>query len=914
MAKISIIVPVYNDCVYIKRCLDSLINQTYRDLEIIVVDDGSTDNTPQVLEEYAQKDNRIKVITQTNAKLGAARNTGMNVATGEYISFVDSDDWVDDNYYEMLHTAITKNNSDVVVSSSIREKSSTKFTYCLKYDEEKTYTNTDDIIRVLKMPPYWFVWGRVYKRELVNDLRFEEGVFFEDAPYTIRVINKIKKLTVVPDVKYHYFSNPNSILKSKNYIAKNLDKINSMYNTIRYIDENNIKFEEIIIYKDRHLLYTTKYYIDKKEIYLFGIKVYTKYEEFNNKKVFVIFNTSCFGDVLVCNTLCQNIKMAYPDSKVVFVVDKPFYDVAKCQKDVDDVIVYDKKGIHKGLGGIIKFAKDFPYKKPFATFNTYGNARNNVIAKLIGAQYPIIGKRVRGRNITMQEAHTALFKQFTNKNLQNFPIKCYADENLPEHLKELMPRWNRYIALCVLTKNPPKDMPFMTAVELINKINYFGYKAVIVGTGDNTVQYAQELENVGCKFINLVNKTSIPELGSVLKKCEALISVDTGTMHYGYALGVPTTAVFYEKITLPQWAPNPNIYNTVLIRENQTAENIFDKTQKLIKGTLSQAKKEIAVCFGCDNNYVQHMGATISSILKSKKEGEFIKFYVIDGGISAVNKHKLSYFEQKYTCKIIYIKPDLEKLRNCNTFKGDYISLATYYRLLIPELIPDEDRVLYLDCDIVVRKPLSDIFNKEFENNLVLGVVDVSLKEHSERLNVKKYVNGGVLLLNCKKMREENSVEKIIDWINNNQEKIECHDQDVINAVFNGRIEYIENIYNAQVKKLHDTIFSGIKDPAIIHFISPKKPWVHWKPLNSTPWAREYFKALEDTPWDNFIKQYKKKAMWMLPLRLFYPYGITRKVLRWIFSITNSPDRKHKILRILGVTFKFKKNRVINEQ
>ncbi len=912
MAKISVIIPVYNDSVYVQRCLDKLINQTFSDLEIIVVDDGSTDNTPQVLEDYAKKDNRIKVIHQTNAKLGAARNTGMNIATGDYISFIDSDDWVDENYYEAMYNAISEENSDMAVSSSIREKASGKFTYCLRYDEKKTYTDKDEIIKVLQMPPYWFVWGRLYKKDLIKDLRFEEGVFFEDAPYTIKVIDRINSITVVPDVKYHYFSNPNSILKSKNSIAKDMDKVNSMLNTINYIKEHNLNLKEITIYKDRHLLYTTKYYGNRKEFYLFGIKIYTKYEEFDNSKVFVIFNTACFGDVLVCNTLCQNIKMAYPNSKVVFVVDKPFYDAAKCQKDVDDVIVYDKKGIHKGFRGIRKFIKEFPYKKPFASFNTYGNARNTTIANGIGSKYVVVGKR--NRNIPMQEAHTLLFKEFTNKNLQNFPIKCFADENLPEHIKELMPQGNKYIALCVLTKNPPKDMPFLTAVDLIDKINKSGYKPVLVGTGDKTVKYANELENTGCKFINLVNKTTIPELGSVLKNCTALISVDTGTMHYGYALGVPTTAVFYETITLNNWTPNPNIYNTVLVKSNQTAENIFDKTQKLIDGTLVQDRKNIAICFGCDNNYVQHMGATMSSILKHKQDDEFIKFYVLDGGISVPNKEKLSYFEKKYLCSITYVQPNMEELKNCCTYKGDYISLATYYRLLIPELIPNEDRILYLDCDIIVRKSLSDLYNRDFGNNMVYGVVDCSVKEHSVRLGVSKYINAGVLLLNCKKMREENSVQTIIDWIGNNQDKIECHDQDVINAVFDGRIEYVEDIYNAQVKKLHDTIFSKIKDPAILHFISPKKPWVHWKPLNSTPWAVEYFKALKGTPWADFVKKYMKKALWMLPLRLFYPYGITRKIVRWIFSLTNTPDRQYKLLRILGITFKFKKHRVVNEK
>ncbi len=914
MAKISVIIPVYNDSVYIQRCLDKLINQTFSDLEIIVVDDGSTDNTPQVLEDYANKDNRIKVITQANAKLGAARNTGMDVATGDYISFIDSDDWVDENYFEAMYKASCDTGVDMSVSSAVRIKPNGRFRYYLSYDSVQVYDNTDDIIKTLRIPDLWEVWGKLYKRELLQDIRFEEGIFYEDSRFTIKLLSRIKNIAAVPDVKYYYFSNANSIMRSKHSIAKNMDKISAMIDVLNFVKEHNLNTKEITIYKARHLFHTVKYYDNRREFYLFGIKVFTKYQDFDSILTFVIFNTACFGDVILCNSLCQNIKMAYPNSRVVFVVDKPFYEVAKCQKDVDEVIIYDKKGIHKGFRGIRKFIKEFPYKKPLASFNTYGNARNTVIAKGIGSKYVVIGKRVKGKNITMQEAHTNLFKPFTNKKLRNFPVKCYAQENIPEHLAELMPKEHKYIALCLITRNSPKDMPFLTAIELINKINSAGYKPVLVGTGDKTVKFAEELENTGCHFINLVNKTTIPELGSVLKNCKALISCDTGTMHYGYALGVPTTAVFYETITLKQWTPNPNLYNTVLIKSNQTAENIFDKTEKLMNGTLVQDRKNITICFGCDNNYVQHMGATMSSILQSKNEDEFIKFYVLDGGISVPNKEKLSYFEKKYLCSITYVKPNMEELKNCCTFKGDYISLATYYRLLIPEIIPNEDRILYLDCDIIVRKSLSDLYNRDFGNNMVLGVVDCSLKEHSARLGVSKYINAGVLLLNCKKMREEKSVQTIIDWIENNQDKIECHDQDVINAVFDGRIEYVEDIYNAQVKKLHDTIFSGIKDPAILHFISPKKPWIHWKPLNSTYWAREYFKALEDTPWDDFVTEYKRKALWMLPLRFFYPYGIARKVVRWVFSLTNTPDRKYKLLTILGITFKFKKHRVINEQ
>ena len=102
----------------------------------------------------------------------------------------------------------------------------------------------------------------------------------------------------------------------------------------------------------------------------------------------------------------------------------------------------------------------------------------------------------------------------------------------------------------------------------------------------------------------------------------------------------------------------------------------------------------IAVCLSSDNNYVQHLGAAISSVLKNKSTDDFINIYVIDGGIEAENIEKLKSFEQKYDCRISFVKPVAEKLKNCITFKGDYISIATYYRLLIPEIIPNEDRVI----------------------------------------------------------------------------------------------------------------------------------------------------------------------------------------------------------------------------
>ena len=123
MIGVSIIVPVYNTEEYLQKCLDSLTNQTLKNIEIICVNDGSTDNSLKILQDNAIKDDRIKIINQENKKQGAARNAGMQIATGEYIGFVDSDDWVDFDFYEKLYSAAKKHNFDIALGTNVDRKS-----------------------------------------------------------------------------------------------------------------------------------------------------------------------------------------------------------------------------------------------------------------------------------------------------------------------------------------------------------------------------------------------------------------------------------------------------------------------------------------------------------------------------------------------------------------------------------------------------------------------------------------------------------------------------------------------------------------------------------------------------------------------------------------------------------------------
>lgn len=275
MNKISIIIPVYNVEKYLKRCLDSIINQSLKDLEIICINDGSTDNSLKIIEEYSKKDTRIKIITQKNSGISATRNRGIALANGEYISFIDSDDWVDLNFYEKLYSSAKKYNADIAAAGIIRlNKHRQKF--YLNFSEEKTYTTPKEKFRICDIPDINYVWNKIYKLEKIKNLKlkFQEGIVYEDLIYTPQAIYYLDKLVTVPNTYYYYWRTPNSIVtnKSKTYkdnlkYAKNLAS--------EFIKTHNINVEN----------HTTKI----KRFKLFGTTLF-KIRTKGKKKQYILFN------------------------------------------------------------------------------------------------------------------------------------------------------------------------------------------------------------------------------------------------------------------------------------------------------------------------------------------------------------------------------------------------------------------------------------------------------------------------------------------------------------------------------------------------------------------------------------------------------------------------------------------------
>ena len=211
-AKVSVIVPVYNVEKYLRRCLDSIISQTYKNLEIILVDDGSPDNSGAICDEYAKKDGRIRVIHRTNGGLSAARNSGLDVAEGEYIAFVDSDDWLVDTFVEKLY--VKAEQDALVVSNLLFWESDAQNQAAMAQRETETIDIREFWRRTAETvcTPYIVAWSKLYPRRFFDHLRFAEGLVHEDEAILHHVIAQAGRIHVIYEPLYVYRQNPASIM------------------------------------------------------------------------------------------------------------------------------------------------------------------------------------------------------------------------------------------------------------------------------------------------------------------------------------------------------------------------------------------------------------------------------------------------------------------------------------------------------------------------------------------------------------------------------------------------------------------------------------------------------------------------------------------------------------------------------
>ncbi len=282
MKKISVIVPVYNVEEFLPQCLDSLLTQTLTDLEIICVNDGSTDNSSKILNDYEKKDKRIIIINQKNSGVCVARNIGIKAASGEYIGFVDSDDWIEPDFYQNLYNIAKERKADIVGTGFCGVKNNQKKTlYSVK--EIKNATTPEGKFKIFKMPTNNYVWNKIYKKDLIikNELLFPIGMYYEDIVWSSQVMELSGLAVMIPSVGYNYRYNSCSIVHTTYADSKKLiDQAQAHQFQRRFMNKYKMKIEPSwdkktkIKFFGMTIIKIKEAYDYKKVIYIFGMKVF----------------------------------------------------------------------------------------------------------------------------------------------------------------------------------------------------------------------------------------------------------------------------------------------------------------------------------------------------------------------------------------------------------------------------------------------------------------------------------------------------------------------------------------------------------------------------------------------------------------------------------------------------------------
>lgn len=240
-ALISVIIPIYNVEQYLPKCIESVLLQTYSNLEIILVDDGSPDACPQICDEYAKIDSRIKVVHKQNGGLSDARDAGLDIATGSYISFVDSDDWVEKDMIAIMYKAIQDFNVQIAICSYARN--SDKQTDCYITHRPKLFSWYEALEYLLQGELENFAWNKLYARGLFDSIRFPVGKNYEDIAIMYRIIEKADNIVLLPDILYHYVYRKDGIV-SHRALGDCIDRVAIEIERYHYIKEKYPEFCE----------------------------------------------------------------------------------------------------------------------------------------------------------------------------------------------------------------------------------------------------------------------------------------------------------------------------------------------------------------------------------------------------------------------------------------------------------------------------------------------------------------------------------------------------------------------------------------------------------------------------------------------------------------------------------------------
>lgn len=299
--EISVIVPIYNVEKWLERCVRSICNQTFKDYEILLINDGSTDSSEKIIQQYAKRDLRIRAYSKKNGGLSDARNYGLKFARGKFVVFVDSDDFLDSHYLEKLYKGINKYHASVAICGCNLNEENGKVISSLFLNAKKEVISGRELLEHVfnkeNGMAYTVVWNKMFSRGLFKDLKFAKGKLYEDEFINPSLYWSISKIAVIDEPMYNYVQRNESIIKSKINEKKIIDAREALTNRIKFY-----KNKDRELYNDS-LVYYCNWLIDVFTRYSSYLKVHLEIKK-KLRKDFKIYSTE-----VVCSTFKEKIKM-----------------------------------------------------------------------------------------------------------------------------------------------------------------------------------------------------------------------------------------------------------------------------------------------------------------------------------------------------------------------------------------------------------------------------------------------------------------------------------------------------------------------------------------------------------------------------------------------------------------------------
>ncbi len=293
---VSVIVPVYNVEKYLKRCVNSILNQTYRTLEIILVDDGSTDQSGKICDEYDKENISVKVVHKSNGGLSDARNFGLDIAKGKYVTFIDSDDWIREDYIEVLVKTLEYGNTKISACSYQKVNEMGMARECVKNSD---YLSNIEVWHTLEAYQHLFLnkqidcsaCAKLYERALFYDIRFPVGKLYEDQFTTYKVFHHAQGVTYVNEDMYYYFNRPESI-QNEQFSINKMDELEANLECVQFVEEKYPQLREEVSCKLVSSCFHMLFAIENRTIWKKQVEQLEKIIKMNRRKMIVGWNVN----------------------------------------------------------------------------------------------------------------------------------------------------------------------------------------------------------------------------------------------------------------------------------------------------------------------------------------------------------------------------------------------------------------------------------------------------------------------------------------------------------------------------------------------------------------------------------------------------------------------------------------------